>query len=120
MHLIDQKTCFYNCMETWKNSRIIRHRIRHLERLGNLHFDKEGYLHVFVFYGLFHKINRKHPPPMFPGVIESLSTGRLCKTGESLYVIISLIKPKHICQVDFVGVLDILYNIDMKSRLCNV
>ena len=31
-----------------------------LNSMENLHFDKEGYFHVLVFYGLFYKTNRKH------------------------------------------------------------
>ena len=31
-----------------------------LNGTDNLRFDKEGYFHVLVFYGLFYKSNRKH------------------------------------------------------------
>ena len=31
-----------------------------MNSMENLHFDKEGYFHVLVFYGLFYKRNRKH------------------------------------------------------------
>ena len=31
-----------------------------LNGADNLHFDKEGYFHILVFYGLFYKRNRKH------------------------------------------------------------
>ena len=31
-----------------------------LNGMENLHFDKEGYFHVLVFYGLFYERNRKH------------------------------------------------------------
>ena len=38
----------------------------------NFRFDKEDYLHVLVFYGLFYKRNRKCLFPVFPYVIETL------------------------------------------------
>ena len=31
-----------------------------MDSMENLHFDKEGYFHIFVFYALFYKKNRKH------------------------------------------------------------
>ena len=31
-----------------------------LNGMENVHFDKEGYFHVLVFYVLFYKRNRKH------------------------------------------------------------
>ena len=54
-----------------ENMERFAHYTCHLERLEILHFDKEGYLRVFIFYGLFYKINRKHPPLMFPDVVET-------------------------------------------------
>ena len=46
-----------------------------MDSMENLRFDKEGYFHdLVVVYGLFYKMNRKHPPPppVFPYVIETL------------------------------------------------
>ena len=40
--------------------------------MENLRFDKEGYFHVLVFYGLFYKRNRKHFPPCSHTLIETL------------------------------------------------
>ena len=34
--------------------------------MENLRFDKEGYFHVLVFYGLFYQSNRKHFFLVFP------------------------------------------------------
>ena len=39
--------------------------------MENLHFDKEGYFHVLVFYGLFYKRNIKYFFTVFPYVIET-------------------------------------------------
>ena len=39
--------------------------------MENLRFDKEGYFHVLVFYGLFYKRNRKHFPRV-PIAMETL------------------------------------------------
>ena len=33
-----------------------------MNSMENLRFDKDGYFHVLVFYGLFYKRNRKHFP----------------------------------------------------------
>ena len=45
-----------------------------LNSMENLRFDKKGYFHVLVFYGLFYKRNRKHVFSLvFPAyVIETL------------------------------------------------
>ena len=43
-----------------------------LDSMENLRFDKEGYFHVLVFYGLFYERNRKHFFLVFPYVIETL------------------------------------------------
>ena len=50
---------FYSCME---RSDAIMYAIAYaiLNSMKNLRFDKEGYFHVLVFYGLFYKRNRKH------------------------------------------------------------
>ena len=45
--------------------------IRHRDSMENLRFDKEGYFHVLVFYGLFYKRIRKHFFPCFHTVIET-------------------------------------------------
>ena len=43
-----------------------------MNSMDNLRFDKEGYFHVLVFYGLFYKRNWKHLPPVFPYVLQTL------------------------------------------------
>ena len=56
--------CFYNCMENMERFTpfyAIAYAI--LNSMENLGFDKEDYLHVLVFYGLFYKRNRKRFPP---------------------------------------------------------
>ena len=48
---------FYNTVwKTWKYHAIAYAIMNSTE---NLRFDKEGYFHVLVFYGLFYKKNRK-------------------------------------------------------------
>ena len=60
-----------------------------MNSMENLRFDKEGYFRVSVFYGLFYKMNRKHPPPRVP--LRYRNTGRsLCmytvwKHGKCFY-----------------------------------
>ena len=43
-----------------------------INSMENLRFDKEGYFHVLVFYGLFYERNREHPLPVFPYVLKTL------------------------------------------------
>ena len=54
----------FNCMENMERFTplyAIAYAI--LNGTENLRFDKEGYFHVLVFYGLFYERNRKHFPP---------------------------------------------------------
>ena len=47
-----------------------------LNSMKNLRFDKEGYFHVLVFYGLFYKRNRKHFSCVTCKRYSSRNTGR--------------------------------------------
>ena len=65
--------CFYNCMENMERfTPFYAFAYAILNSMENLGFDKEDYLHVLVFYGLFYKRNRKCLFPVFPYVIETL------------------------------------------------
>ena len=70
--------------KTWKSSR--RYTCRE-----NLRFDKEGYFHVLVFYGLFYKRNRKH---FFP--CSHTLEKHLCKIGRSRNSVETL-APRGLC-----------------------
>ena len=70
-----------------------------LNSMENLHFDKEGYFHVLVFYGLFYKTNRNtYFNFSFPQNSTRVSTN-VWKHGNIFYflIVVSSKAPLHSC-----------------------
>ena len=53
--LIGKKPCFYNCMENMERY-TPSHTPSWSNGMENLHFHKEGYLHILVFHASFYKL----------------------------------------------------------------